>query len=382
MTPFPAHTATLSISTKAICRNWARLDALSDARFQTGAVIKANAYGLGMVPVSLALYEAGCRLFYTARLHEAITLSQAFAEASHQQAKIIVFDGMMAGQEEAFIAHKLTPVINDEAQLIRAKALAADKRAPLEVIIHIDTAMARLGLSPQSWQNIMSQKGWDDGLSLMMVMSHLASADDVTAQQNQLQLALFKELTDTVSAPLSLANSGGILLGSDFHFQATRPGLSLFGLSLFGLPQFDARPTDAPLELESAIRLEADILQIRDVSKGATVGYGASFIAPCAMRLATLGIGYADGLLHQYQPHIMPRINGKACAMLGRISMDSCVIDVSHLSEEELANAKSATLFDEAFTPQDLAHKTGTISYEVMTTLGERLLRLYDEAGS
>ena len=120
------------------------------------------------------------------------------------------------------------------------------------------------------------------------------------AQQNHDQLVLFKDLTANVSAPLSLANSGGVLLGSDFHFQATRPGLSLFGLC----------PTDAPLELESAIRLEADILQIRDIPKGASVGYGASFIAPHPMRLATLGIGYADGVLRGYQPHLTPRIHG------------------------------------------------------------------------
>ena len=368
MTPFPAHTATLSISTKAICRNWARLDALSDATCQTGAVIKADAYGLGMEPISLALYEAGCRLFFAARLHEAIALSQAFAQKSYEGARIIVFDGMIAGQEEAFIAHQLIPTINDEAQLACAKALAAEKGVQLDVSIHIDTAMARLGFGAHSWKEITSQKSWDDGLCVMMVMSHLASADEVTSPQNHEQLALFKAMTDTINAPLSLANSGGVLLGSDFHFQATRPGLSLFGLC----------PSDSPLELETAIRLDADILQIRDVPKGASVGYGASFIAPHAMRLATLGIGYADGLLRHYQAHITPRINGTACKMVGRISMDSCVIDVSALSKTELAKAKSAVLFDETFTPKDLANKTGTIGYEVMTTLGERLLRLYD----
>lgn len=368
MTPFPAHTATLSINTKAICRNWARLDALSDTSCQTGAVIKANAYGLGMIPISVALYEAGCRLFFAARLHEAISLSQAFAQKAYQGAKIIVFDGMMAGQEDAFLTHQLIPTINDETQLACAKALAAARGTPFDVSIHIDTAMARLGLSAQSWQEIISQKGWDDGLCVMMVMSHLASADEAASPQNHKQLALFKALTKPLNAPLSLANSGGVLLGSDFHFQATRPGLSLFGLC----------PNDTPLELETAIHLEADILQIRDVEKGTTVGYGAGFVAPHAMRLATLGIGYADGLLRHYQPHLTPRINGTPCQMVGRISMDSCVIDVSALSEAELAAAKSAVLFDETFTPKDLAYKTGTIGYEVMTTLGERLLRLYD----
>ena len=364
---FSQHTATLFVDIPAIRHNWTLLDSLSTEACQTGAVIKANAYGLGMTPVSLGLYEEGCRHFYTARLHEGITLAQAFTESGCEDAKIIVFDGMMDGQEPLFDAYNLIPVINDKAQLERCRAHSAGRDKPFDVMVHIDTAMARLGLNPDEWRQLSQQADWDRGLNIMMVMSHLASSDDETASQNQTQLALFKELTKECDAPLSLANSGGILLSPSFHFDAVRPGLTLFGLT----------PSAKSLSLKPALRLEADILQIREVKKGTSVGYGASFVAPHDMRLATLGIGYADGFLRGYKEHIMPRVAGIPCPLVGRISMDSCVLDISSLSEQDCISASSAVIFDELITPHDLAEKTGTISYEVMTTLGERLSRLY-----
>lgn len=373
MLSYPQHSATLFINIKAICDNWRQLDNLSDKACQTGAVVKANAYGLGMVPISLALYKAGCRLFFTARLHEAITLAQAFEAQDIKDAHIIVFDGMLAGQEAAYRAYPLVPVINDLDQLARIKAFCQhDKRPltkPMNVALHIDTAMARLGLEAKDWQALQNDADWQDGLNIILLMSHLASADDKGAAQNQSQLALFKSLTNDIKAPLSLANSGGSYLGADFEFDATRPGIALYGLS----------PHDDHNHLKCALRLSADILQIRQVETGATVGYGASFTAPAPMRLATLGIGYADGFLRHYKDHVTPHIGGIACPLVGRISMDSCVIDVSHLSEDVLNTATSAVIFDEDFTPKDLAQKTGTISYEIITSLGARILRLYDE---
>ena len=369
MPPFSQHTATLFVDISAIRHNWALLDMQSDRQCQTGAVIKADAYGLGMVPVSIGLYQEGCRQFYTARLHEAVTLANAFADKGFDEAQIIVFDGMMAGQEPLFSAHNLIPVINDEAQLARCRAYSATCDKPLDVMVHIDTAMARLGLNPHDWRALSQQADWHEGLNILTVMSHLASSDDKTASQNQTQLALFTELTKDIDAPLSLANSGGILLSHLFHFDAVRPGLTLFGLS----------PSAEEIELQSAMRLEADILQIRDVPKGTSVGYGASFVAPHDMRLATLGIGYADGFLRHYKDHVMPKIAGTPCPLVGRISMDSCVIDITSIADEDCESVRAAVIFDAAFTPHDLAKKTGTIAYEIMTTLGERLSRLYGE---
>ena len=368
MPSYQRHTARLIVNRQAVCDNWSIIDTHSAPSCQTGAVIKADAYGLGMVPVALALYQRGCRDFYTARLSEAILLSEAFAVARCSECRIIVFDGILAGQEDAFLSYRLIPVLNDRRQYERAKAMAQNTERTIAVMIHIDTAMSRLGFAPEDWQALSSEPDWDKGLDIQMLLSHLASADDRQAEQNRIQLADFEALTKAFEIPRSLANSGGTLLDTAYHFEATRPGLALYGMS----PQEDS------IGLQTALRLETDILQIREVAQGTTVGYGASFVAPHAMRLATLGIGYADGLLRHYKDHITSFIGDTPCPLVGRISMDSCVIDISGLSEAEISRATQAVIFDDRFTPKDLAHKTGTIAYEIITTLGERVLRQYD----
>lgn len=368
MTPYSHHSAYLHVSTNAVSENWLKLDRATAPQCRTGAVVKANAYGLGMNEISKSLYQAGCRHFYTARLSEAISLSDAFAKSDITDAEIIVFDGMMSGQEDAFITHKLIAVINDRKQLDHMRHVAKQTSRALDAIIHIDTGMARLGLAPLTWQEIRKDDSWSKGLDIKMVMSHLASADDETASQNEQQYQLFKQLTDGLDIPRSLANSAGTMLSDKYHFDATRPGLSLYGLS----------PNEQDFGLATAFRLTTDILQKRTIPKGASVGYGASYIAPETRQLATLGIGYADGFYRHFQPHIMPRIMGIACPLVGRISMDSCVVDISALSDTQRQNAKEAVIFDDTITPHQLAKKTGTISYELMTTLGERILRQYD----
>ena len=369
MSDYTTHSATLLVDLSAIRHNWSCIDSLSAADCRTGAVIKANAYGLGMIPVSLALYQEGCRDFYTARLSEALSLHHAFAAQSISDARIIVFDGIQKGQEDAFLNYPLIPVLNDSTQLARAKSVAAQMTTAFRVIIHIDTAMARLGFTPQDWQALQEMTGWNDGLEIIMIMSHLASADDTSAQQNNTQLQRFTSLTDHGPWARSLANSGGILLGSSYQFDATRPGIALYGIS----------PSVPIAGLRNTFTLSADILQVRDVEKGDSVGYGATFIAPRPMRLATLGIGYADGFLRHYKDHLSVRIAGVSCPLVGRISMDSCVADISAIPQSQLADLSTAILLDSHFTAQDLAARTGTISYEIMTALGERLLRLYDE---
>ena len=363
------HTAHLFVDLTAICQNWRTLDSLTPRSCHTGAVIKANAYGLGMVPVSLALYKAGCRYFYTARLSEALALNAAFEKAAITKAKIIVFDGILAGQETYFHASNLIPVLNSFAQIDRAKQIAKNQDKPLPVIIHIDTAMARLGLSGDDWQQLRASDGWDAGLDIQMLISHLASSDDKDSAQNKDQLSQFQEAVAGMGLPVSLANSGGITLGEAFHFDLTRPGLALYGLS----------PDGKDDALKSAFTLTADILQIREVRKGTTIGYGATFTAPKKMRLATLGIGYADGLLRHYKDALVPRVCGYACPFVGRISMDSCVVDISAVPEALLPSAVSCLLLDQHMTAHDLAQKTGTIAYEIITTLGERVQRLYDD---
>ena len=370
MLPSLYHTARLYVDLDAICYNWRQLNALSSDDAMAGAVVKANAYGLGMCEVSLALYQAGCRVFFTARLSEAQELYEAFAEDNITDAEIIVFDGILDGQDDVFARYPFIPTLNDIAQIERAKKIAKKSGKDFACLIHIDTGMARLGLTPDEWRALIARDNWTDGLDIKYVMSHLASADESASPQNKAQSDLFSDLTSSVQLPLSLANSGGSRLGASYHYDLTRPGLSLYGMS----PAANVSAAEAGLK--SVIRLEADILQVREVTKGASVGYGASFIAPQAMRLATLGIGYADGFLRRYKDHVSPRINNVPCPLVGRISMDSCVVDISHLPTDEPVD-KTAVIFDEAFTPKDLASLSDTIAYEIITTLGERVYRHY-----
>ena len=364
-----APTTTLSINLQAVKNNWQKLDRLSHSSCKTGAVIKANGYGMGMTQISSTLYQAGCRVFYTARSDEALHLLDYFNETGCDEAQIIVFDGLLEGHDAYFNHPQLIPALNDLGQIERAKKLAKQKNQKQACFIHIDTGMSRLGLSGEEWQVVKNEQAALHGLDIKMLMSHLASADIIQSNQNKDQLALFQSALKDTNHKASLANSGGIFLGQGYHFDLTRPGLSLYGLTPDGRDQ----------NLEMAFCWQADILQIRNITKGMSVGYGASFIANRYMRLATIGVGYADGYLRRSQDSLSMRIEGVECPLIGRVSMDSCVVDISALSDQQVEKAQTAIIIDDAASAYQLADRTDTIIYEIMTILGERVMRHYDD---
>ena len=363
-----APTTSLYVNLKAVKNNWHKLNDLSDSACQTGAVIKANSYGMGMEAVSMALYKAGCRLFFTARIDEAHHLLDIFDKFAFTDAKIIVFDGVQEGHEAYFHHPSLIPALNDQAQIERARFIAKQNDRATPCFIHIDTGMSRLGLPLQEWQNIKNSDGLDS-LDIQMIMSHLASADLPNSPQNKLQLSAFQNALDGTNYKASFANSGGVFLGKEYHFDVARPGLALYGLS----------PDKSDQNLEMAFRWTADILQIRDIQKGMSVGYGGGFIAEKDMKLATIGVGYADGFLRRSQQAVFMRIEGTDCPLIGRVSMDSCVVDISSLTQQQIEKATKAIIIDDAISAHELADRTDTIIYEVMTILGERVMRHYDD---
>ena len=363
-----APTTRLYVNLQAVKNNWHKLNDLSDNSCQTGAVIKANSYGMGMEAVSMALYQTGCRLFFTARIDEAHDLLDIFNNASINDAHIVIFDGILAGHEGYFQHPSLIAALNDKAQIERARFIAKQNDRPTPCFIHIDTGMSRLGLPLDDWHVLKNNDGLK-GLDIQMVMSHLASADLPASPQNKKQLSAFHNALKDTNYKASLANSGGILLGSNYHFDAARPGIALYGLT----------PDKSAQNLEMAFRWTADILQIRDISKGMSVGYGGSFIADKDMKLATIGVGYADGFLRRSQQSLYVRIEGIDCPLVGRVSMDSCVVDISALSQQQIEKASHAVIIEDAASAHELADRTDTIIYEVMTILGERVLRHYDD---
>lgn len=344
-------TATLSIDLDALAANWRALDRASDRRVTTGAVVKAGGYGLGAGRVARRLAQAGARQFFVAVAEEGAALREALGPGP----AINVFSGHMAGDTAAIAGARLTPMINSASQL--AQHLETLPGHPFG--IQLDTGMNRLGMEAEEWAAVaefaLSQNP-------QVVMSHLACADEPGHPANAAQLAEFHRLTDGISVPRSLSATGGILLGSAYHFDMTRPGIGLYG----GAPFAAATPV---------VRLSIPVIQVRAVSAGETVGYGCAWTAPEDGAIATVAAGYADGLIRAMGNRAMLYAQDVPCPLAGRVSMDLLTVDVSHLD----AVPDTLDLLCPAQGVDRLADAAGTIGYEILTSLGDRYHRQYGE---
>ena len=363
----------LNINLQALTANYRYLGQLSSSATQTGAAVKADAYGLGLGPVSKALYNSGCRQFFVAHLSEGLALRQEIAD---QICQIFVLEGPQKDEMPDYLAHQLTPVLNSAEQLDRLSSFNQTILNPLSAAVHIDTGMSRLGLDKAGFEALTSSMSSSHPLSVCLVMSHLACADEPAHELNTDQLEKFKQLSAAFKdTKKSLSNSAGILLGQEFHFDLTRPGISLYGTM--------SDPATVDENLQPVFSWQADILQVRMIEKGETVGYGAEFTATHPTKLATLGVGYADGYARAlYRPDqgcvATVGIGGYAAPLAGRVSMDLIVADVSHVPDAVLEEAGHAELIWEGFRLEDMALARHTIAYEVMTGLGGRIIRHYD----
>lgn len=347
-------TATLSIDLDAIAANWRALDRLSATTTQTAAVVKADAYGLGMPRVARALAMAGARRFFVACSEEGATLRQALGPGP----QICVLTGHMPGDTEMVQDLDLTPILNSIDQITRH----LDSLPGHPFGVQLDTGMNRLGMESGEWQAvapILLEAGPE------LIMSHLACADEPGHPMNAAQLAEFHEMTDGTGVPRSLAATGGILLGPEYHFDLTRPGIGLYGAS----------PFDAA---SRAVALALPVIQIRDIEPGETVGYGASWTTDTPARIATVNGGYADGLLRSLSNAAVLWHGEVPCPLVGRVSMDLITVDISHLDE----NPGSLDIIGPHQTIDDLADTAGTIGYELLTALSPRYLRRYIGTGA
>ena len=338
---------TLSIDLDALVQNWRSLAALAQA--DTGAVVKADGYGLGAPKVARALAKAGVRRFFVAMAEEGAALRDALGPGP----EISVMSGHMAGDTDMIADLTLTPMINNVDQLLRhVEALPG---TPFGV--QLDTGMNRLGMEPAEWAAVR-----DIALAQQptLIMSHLACADEPNHDMNRQQLGAFRDMTDGIDAPRSLAATGGILLGPDYHFDVTRPGIGLYG----GLPFDLATPV---------VRLDLPVIQIRDLEPGETVGYGNSWTAEDPTRVATVSGGYADGLLRSLSHRGRLWHGDTPCPILGRVSMDLICVDITQLTESPAA----LEILGPHQKVDDLATDAGTIGYEILTSLGGRYTRRY-----
>lgn len=350
----------------AVADNWRTLAALA-APAECAAVVKANAYGLGIDAVAPALWRAGARTFFVAHLKEALHLRRLLPEAV-----IHALNGLLPGTAPAFAAHHIRPVLGSEPEIAEWSAHCRAAGADLPAAIHVDTGMHRLGLSPEEASRLSGNRG-TPGFTPSLVMSHLACADTpghaLTARQRQVFAEVVRHFPGVKA---SLANSAGTLTGPEFRFDLVRPGIALYGgVAIAGAPT-----------LRPVVRLEAKVIQVSTAAAGETVGYGATERLRRDSRLAVVHIGYADGFFRaagstDARKGAEAVVAGRRCPLVGRISMDLATLDITDLPAGALARGDSAVFLGEGIGVDDLAARAGTIGYEVLTALGARYLRRY-----
>jgi alanine racemase len=357
----------LTVDLDAIVANWRKLEKTA-VPAECAGVVKANAYGCGLEPAAGALAAAGCKTFFVATLDEARA-----ARALLPSAAIYVLDGFFQNCGDAFARINARPVIGDLNELAEWDVFCRRSGWEGGAAIHIDTGMNRLGLTIAEAQGIIPRiNAGDHGITL--VMSHLACAEAINHPQNARQLATFREIASLFSGvPASLSNSSGVFLGAQFQFDMVRPGAALYGIN----------PTpEADNPMQPVVELKARIVQIRNIEKGETVGYGGTWTARRPTRLAIAAVGYADGYLRAGSSNDGTRgaeviVAGKRCPIAGRISMDLIAVDVTDLEKNAARRGHMVTLIGEGITVDELAHHFGTIGYEVLTSLGARYARVY-----
>ena len=358
--------AILTVDLSSIAANWRLLSSyIGDS--ECGAVVKADGYGVGSAEIGRCLQRAGCRRFFVASINEGISLRKSIGVNS----KIYIFNGV--GDKEAlseFDENSLVPVLNsiDDVALWSTHAQQNGGRSG---VLCFDTGMNRLGLSPNEAMKISNQINYLNGIKIDFVMSHLACADEPKNEMNAEQKALFDKIRSNFPPfRASLSNSAGIFLNTTFHYDLVRPGAALFGIS---------SQDYSPVRLRQVIGLKAKIIQIRNVESESAVGYGGSVRVPANSRLATVAAGYADGYLRSLGNRGYGYAAGVKVPVVGRVSMDLTTFDVTKVPTDQIGPGDEIELISPKHTIDDLAEEAGTIGYEILTSLGARYQRRYEE---
>jgi alanine racemase len=353
----------LTVDLAAIRANW-RLLRDRAAGASCAAVVKADAYGLGVAPVAAALAAEGCRHFFVAHLQEGVNLRTVLGQGP----MIGVLHGAPPGTEEEFGSYDLVPVLNSRGQLESWAARCRAEGRPLPAILHVDTGMSRLGLSPAEVEAV-AEDGALQAIQLRYVMSHLACGEEPDNPANAAQLAAFAQHRSRLpAAPASLASSGGVFLGSDYHFDLVRPGAALYGV---------APVSGQPNPMYQVVRLQARVVQTREVPAGTPVGYGHTARTASAAQLATVSVGYADGYFRSASNQGVAYFGDTPLPVVGRVSMDSIILDAGALPPGALGPDALVDLIGPRNSVDAVAKAAGTIGYEVLTNLGSRFHRRY-----
>lgn len=362
----------LTVDLQALAENWQEMARRSGSA-RAAAVVKADAYGLGLEDCGTTLYEAGARDFFVAVVQEGVTL-RAYAP----EARIFVLSGIWPGQERMFFDNDLVPVLASEEQLAFWMSVVAE-RGDFPCALQVDTGFHRLGLPLEDALALAQDVSRPASFSPVLVLSHLHSGDTPSSPSNVEQLQAFRQVSSAFEGvESSLSASAGIFLGSDYHFDLTRPGIALYG----------GEAVNGFAPLRAVATAEARILQIRTAKEGETVSYGATHRLSRPSRLAVASIGYADGYLRSLSGSGIPLradgsagafgfIAGKRVPVVGRVTMDLTIFDVTDLPEGSVQAGDYLELFGANVALDQVARAGGTIGYEMLTGLGLRYERRY-----
>lgn len=360
--------AVLTIDLAALRSNWSELNKASD-KAECAGVIKADAYGLGLDEIMHALKEGGCRTFFVATLDEGRR-----ARLIDPGATIYILDGLLPGAENYYAGFDLRPCLGSLAEVWDWAAYCRSTGRRMAAALHIDSGINRLGMPQAEVATLAADPTPLKDFDTSLVMSHLACADEPNSAMNVRQRETFDRLRAMLPpAPASLANSGGVFLGHDYHYDLVRPGIALYGgRALEGRPN----------PMRWVVRLQARILQVRDTPAGDTVGYGATFRTERPTRIATLACGYADGFLRALsgpsgKPGPVGFIGTHPVPVVGRVSMDLITVDVTDVPAREALRGAWVEVLGPRTTIDDLTDRAGTIGYELLTRLGRRVHRIY-----
>jgi len=369
--PLDGVTGIVTIHLPRIAANWRALADLV-APAECAAVVKADAYGLGAARIVPVLAAAGCKTFFVATVTEAREVRERAADSV-----IYVLDGLVGGSGADLAEIGARPVLSTIDDCFEWAALCEARDRVMAAAVHIDTGLNRLGLTAANVTALAADASLFNRIGVSLVMSHLASADAPDAPMNARQLAAFEQLRGALpAAPASLAASDGLMLGPAYHFDMVRPGYAIYGGQASGAERAPVQP---------AVRVQARVLQVRDVAAGETVGYAETWQAPGPRRIATVAAGYADGVPRTASAPTgsaggFVGIEGHLAPIAGRVSMDLITVDVTAFDEGQLKRGDFVDLVGPGLILETVGANAHTIGYEILTRLGRRFLRHYHGA--
>lgn len=356
---------TLEINLATIKANYQLLQNICKTT-KVGAAVKADGYGLGAVEISKALQEENCKHFFVASSKEGINLRKTIGK----EVNILVLNGVFENDALDLIEYNLMPVLNNLDQIEIWQKFSNIKQNILPCYLHFNTGINRFGLTHDEINQLINNSDLLKGLNVKYIISHLSASEDNNNPYNLEQLNKFKTyLQYFPKVKASFANSGGIFLGQDYHFDLARPGAALYGLNPLGNSK--ANPMQNP------VTLKAPIIHLQHLTLGSHIGYNMSFTTKRNSVIATLPLGYADGFNRNFSNQGEVFIKGHKALVIGRVSMDLINIDVTDLPSSDIFLGQEVEIIGNNCTPDKIASIIDTIGYEILTSLGNRYKRVY-----